>query len=344
MAKKTSTVKLGIFIFLGLLILAISIFLIGDKDALFSTTFEVKTYFKDIQGLRSGASVRLSGIDVGTVSRVEIIGTDSTGSVEVTLKLVDDVRKFIKTDTKATIETEGLVGNKVVVLKIGSANADQIEKGGTIQAKDPLSFSDIIEETQGVMQYTKTMTKDLAEIVSRVNRGEGSIGKLLVDEELYKNANQLTRSADVSLQAITTEFKDLSDIFNKLGEGVGDVVNNVDHVVLQIDSIVTDINKGKGLLGAMINEGTGIDTVVNRSLQNILSITEESKLAASRLAENMEALKHNWLFKNYFEQRGYWDTIEYENRLDAKIDELENKIKELDDRMAKLKSLQTSSK
>jgi len=344
MAKKTSTVKLGIFIFLGLLILAISIFLIGDKDALFSTTFEIKTYFKDIQGLRSGASVRLSGIDVGTVSSVEIIGTDSTGSVEVTLKLVEDVKKFIKADTKATIETEGLVGNKVVMLKIGSANAEPIKSGGTIQAKDPLSFSDILEETQGVMQYTKMMTKDLAEIVGRVNRGEGSIGKLLVDEELYKNANQLTRSADVSLQAITTEFKDLSDIFNKLGAGVGDVVNNVDHVVLQIDSIVTDINKGKGLLGAMINEGTGIDTVVNRSLQNILSITEESKLAASRLAENMEALKHNWLFKNYFEQRGYWDTIEYENRLDAKIEELENKIKELDDRMAKLKSLQTSSK
>lgn len=344
MAKKTSTVKLGFFIFLGLLILAISIFLIGDKDALFSTTFEVKTYFKDIQGLRSGASVRLSGIDVGTVSSVAIIGTDSTGSVEVKLKLVEDVRKFIKTDTKATIETEGLVGNKVVVLKIGSANADPIESGGRIQAKEPLSFSDIIEETQGVMHYTKMMTKDLAEIVNRVNRGEGSIGKLLTDEDLYKDATQLTRSADKSLQAITTEFQDLSDLFNNLGEGVRDVVKNVDNVVLQIDSIVTDINMGKGLLGALITEGTGMDTVVNRSLQNFLTITEESKLVASRLAENMEALKHNWLFKNYFEQRGYWDTSEYEDRLDIKINELETKIKELDERIAVLKSLQTSSK
>ncbi len=343
MAKKTSTLKLGIFIFIGSMVLAIAVFLIGDKDALFSSTFEIKAYFKDIQGLRSGASVRLSGIDVGTVSNVEIIGTDSTGSVEVTMELVEDVKKFIKTDTKGTIETEGLVGNKVVVLKIGTADADEISSGGTIQAKEPLSFADIIEETQGVMHYTKQMTKDLAEIVSRVNRGEGSIGKLLTDEQLYQDATQLTRRADKSLQAITTEFQDLSDLFNSLGEGVRDVVKNVDHVVGEVDTMVIDINRGKGLLGSLIAGKSGVDTVVTRSLENILSITEESKMAASRLAENMEALKHNWLFKNYFEERGYWDTAGYEDALDSKIKVLETKIKELDDRITTLKKLESAN-
>ena len=85
-----------------------------------------------------------------------------------------------------------MVGNKVVVLTVGSASEEEVEDGGIVQSKEPMSISAIIEETQGIMKYTKDMTKDLSEIVARVNRGEGSIGKLLVDNELYNNAAKLT--------------------------------------------------------------------------------------------------------------------------------------------------------
>ncbi len=198
MAKKISTAKVGLFIFVGIAILIIGIFLIGRKQALFSSTFSVKAYFKDIQGLRNGATVRLSGIDVGAVSNVEI-ANDTSGRVEVTMNLKEDIHSFIRTDTRASIETEGLVGNKVVVLTVGSASAELVKEGGTIKSKEPMSISAIIEETKGIMQYTKDMTKDLSEIVARVNRGEGSIGKLLVDNELYNSATKLTQSADTSL-------------------------------------------------------------------------------------------------------------------------------------------------
>lgn len=335
---KTTTVKLGIFITLGIAILVLAIFLIGDKDALFSSTFEVKAYFKDIQGLKNGATVRLSGIDVGTVNSVEIVD-DTTGRVEVEMSIKDDVARFIRNDTRASIETEGLVGNKVVVLKIGSSAAEQVRPGGVIKSQEPVGFAQVIEETQGIMRYTKEITKDLSGIIARVNRGEGSIGKLLVDEELYNDATQLTKRADKSLQAITAEVRELTTLFDELGLGVKTVVNNVNTVVTDLDTIIVGIKEGKGALGSMLSEGSRFDSAFVEAIQNIEKTTYDARLAASRLSENMEALKHNWLFKSYFEERGYWDKAEYEDEIESKMNELNDKIKMLDDRIETLRAL-----
>jgi phospholipid/cholesterol/gamma-HCH transport system substrate-binding protein len=339
MQKNQSALKLGVFIFLGIALLVVAIFLIGDKDALFRSTFSVRAYFNDIQGLRSGATVRLSGIDVGSVNKVEIT-SDTTARVAVYMNLHTDIKRFIRTDTEASIETEGLVGNKVVVLRIGSSLADQVEDGGVIQSKEPLGFAAIIEETKGIMEYTKEMTKDLAEIIARVNKGEGSIGKLLTDEQLYDDATHLTRRADESLRSITDELNKVTDLFSKLGLGVESVVSNINKVVVDIDTIFSGVKDGKGIVGSLLVEGTAIDTTITSTLKHIQKTAEDSRLAASKLAENMEALKHNWLFKSYFENRGYWDKAEFEDFLDAKIQELDNKIKLLDDRITTLKSLE----
>jgi phospholipid/cholesterol/gamma-HCH transport system substrate-binding protein len=343
MAEKTSTVKLGIFIFLGIAILVIAIFMLGGKEQLFSSTFNVKAYFKSVQGLKSGATVRLSGIDVGTVKDVSIVN-DTSGRVRVTMSIKEDVGRFIRTDTKASIETEGLVGNKVVVLTIGSASAEQIKDGGTINTKEPLSFADVLEETQGIMGYTKQMTKDLSEIIGRVNRGEGSIGKLLVNDDLYNSATNLTNQADKSLKSITTELDKVTELFDKLGEGVNSVVTKVDSTVEDLDAIISGIKDGKGILGEMLVNGSPFDSTFREAVTNIEKTTADARLAASRLAENMEALKHNWLFKSYFENRGYWDKAEYEDEINSKIKELNEKIKVIDDKMKELKTLERGTK
>ncbi len=338
MAKKYSSVKIGIFIFLAVAILTLAIFMLGDKDALFSSTFQVRAYFHDIQGLKSGAIVRLSGIDVGTVTDVEIVN-DTSARVEVKMDIKNEFFQFIKTDTQASIETEGLVGNKVVVLKMGSSAADEVKDGGIIKSKEPVGFAQVIEETQGIMEYTKEMTKDLSEIVGRVNRGEGSIGKLLVDEQLYKDATGLTKRADESLQEITNEIKGLTTLFDKLGSGVESVVGNVNAVVNDLDTIIAGVKQGKGALGSLLVDGSGFDSTFKSAVSNIEKTTYDARLAASRLAENMEALKHNWLFKSYFEDRGYWDKAEYEDEMETKMNELNEKIKMLDERIETLKAL-----
>jgi phospholipid/cholesterol/gamma-HCH transport system substrate-binding protein len=114
----------------------------------------------------------------------------------------------------------------------------------------------------------------------------------------------------------------------------------VNNVVVGIDTLLNNVSKGKGVLGSLMVEGTIADSNFQSLVVNLREITEESKSAAVSLSENMEALKHNWLFKNYFEERGYWDTVEYEETIDEKTKELNEKIELLDRKIEELKSLE----
>jgi phospholipid/cholesterol/gamma-HCH transport system substrate-binding protein len=194
------------------------------------------------------------------------------------------------------------------------------------------------------MEYTKDMTQNLAEIIARVNRGEGSIGKLLKDEELYNDAKSLTKRADQSLQSITSEVTGLTSLFNELGDGVKEVVGNIDSAVSRVDYILAGIQQGKGVMGQVLISGTKFDTTFSNTLSNIEKTSNDARLSASRLAENMEALKHNWLFKSYFENRGYWDKSAYQDEINSKIKELNDKIKLLDDRINTIKKLEAQQK
>lgn len=338
MVKNAAPVRLGIFIFLGFALFVVGIFMLGKRGALFGSSFNVKAYFTNVQGLRNGAVVRLNGIDVGSVNSIQIV-SDTTGRVQVSMSISKDIQRFIRTDTKASIETEGLVGNKVVILKIGSSTSEEVKDGGYIQTEEQPTFSAIIAETQGVIKYTKDMTKSLAEITEKVNNGQGSIGKLLNDDKLYQNAADLTQQANVSLKGITKELQKVTDLFDKLGVGVQDVVNNVNHTVVRFDTIMTGVQHGKGMLGQMLVDGSKYDSTFAVTMQNIQVTSEAARLAASRLAENMEALKHNWLFKNYFENRGYWDKAEYQDEINKSLNDLKQKMKEINDRIGELKRL-----
>jgi len=339
MFKNFANAKLGLFIFLGSALLVILIFLLGNKDQLFTSTFTVKTYFQNTGGLRNGASVRFGGIDVGAVKSVRIVN-DGTGRIEVSMRIKDEIRPFLKKDSRASVETEGLVGNKVIVITMGSDNTESIADGGIILSTEPLSFADIIAETQGIMAYTKDMTKNLSEIVEKVNKGEGTIGKILNDDQLYNAAANLTKSADKSMVSLTDDMKGVIALFDELGRGVKDVVRNINNVVTRIDTVLEGVSEGKGLLGSLVSDNGKESESINQILDNLVVVSEDAKTSASRLAENMEALKHNWLFKSYFEERGYWDKEEFENQLDTKILELNDKIKLLDEKISELKTLE----
>ncbi|WP_337865744.1 MlaD family protein [Ignavibacterium sp.] len=339
MFKDLTGAKLGIFIFIGSVLLVAGIFMLGNKDQLFVSTFTIRAYFKNTEGLRNGASVRFGGIDVGAVKEIKII-PDTSGNVEVSMRIKEEVRRFIKKDSRASIETEGLVGNKVVIITMGSDKAEPISDNGVILSKEPLSFADVIEETQGILSYTKEMTKNLADIVGKVNRGEGTIGKILYDEELYNAATNITKSADKNLTAITEDMRKVIELFDDLGKGVQTIVENTNNVVAGIDTLLHGVSEGKGVLGSLLTDQGTEGRSINKILDNLVQISEDTKTSASRLAENMEALKHNWLFKSYFEERGYWDKQEFEQQIDSKLIELNEKIQLLDKKILELKTLE----
>jgi phospholipid/cholesterol/gamma-HCH transport system substrate-binding protein len=339
MFKQLSGAKLGIFIFLGSALLILGIFLLGNKQALFESTYEVKAYFNNVGGLREGAPVKMSGVDVGAVSEIKILGED-VGKIEVSMRLLADIRRFIRIDTEAAVETEGLVGYKYIALYIKPGDAEIVEDGGTILAREPVSIADVIEETQGIMAYTKEMTKDLSEIVGRINRGEGTVGKILKDEELYYTTTEITRTAATSLDSITSDLRTVVGIFKSLAFNVDMTMAKVDHAVGVMDTLLINIKDGKGVIGSLIASGTPEDSAITSIMANLSKISDEANLAAIKLNENMEALKHNWLFKSYFEDRGYWDAEAYEKEIDEKTQILNERIEELEAKIQELKSLE----
>ena len=352
MFKHLEGARLGIFIFLGTVLVIVSIFLIGNRDSLFVTSIHIKTYFPTVEGLRSGAPVRLSGMDIGSVSSISLI-EDSISRVEVVMRIEEKVQQFIRLDSRASIETEGLVGKKIVIITPGSPNMEKISDGGIIMAKPPVSMQAIIEESQSVISYLKDVTRDFSEITAKVNRGEGSIGKLINDDELYRSTVRITQSADVSLKSITKRLSEITDFVINLGTGVQSIISSVDTSVSDVKHLLQSVERGEGVLGALIADRSAYDSI-KAVINNLVITTDLAMKGTEAFVENMEALKHNWLFKGYFEQRGYWDKVDYEKELDIKILELKlqnellnrklEELKLLGEKVDDLGSLETKSK
>lgn len=342
MLKQLEGARLGIFIFLGTVLLVLSIFFLGNKEKLFSQTIEIKTYFNQIEGLKPGAPVRLSGYDIGSVKSISLTDSGAQGRVEVIMIIDISLKKFIRIDSQASVETEGLVGKKIITISAGSQDAAEIVDGGSIPSKNPINIAAIMDETQSIMSNINRLSKDFADIFAKINKGEGSIGKLVYDESLYKNTESLTRSADKSLTLITKRMDEISDIIVDATEGVKKIIVGVDSTLGDVKHLVGKIEKGEGALGKLVGDKSTADSVQS-VINNLARTSEYARMATISFAENMEALKHNWLFKGYFEQRGYWNQSEYEEAVDAQLIELKKqqaildaKIKELNDLEARV--------
>jgi len=338
MTEKLKGARLGLFTFLGTVILVMGIFLIGNKDLLFLETFELKSYFPTVEGLRVGAPVRLTGIDVGSVKSIEFIA-DTTSKILVTMKIRRDVQQFIKKDSRASIETEGLVGNKVLIIYGGSGQVPAVEDGDVLPIKTTATYAEIVEETQGILNYIKEITKEFSITLKKVNEGEGTLGQLLNDKKLYQSLDQATLTANQTMIGLTGSLKEITNVVTGLGIYLVNVIASVDSTIKKVDNLVLRVNQGEGVLGALVSDKSAYDSV-KAIINNLIITANQARMGAERFAENMEALKHNWLFKGYFERRGYWERSEYEKELDMKLEEIKRQQKELEKRIQELRELE----
>ncbi|MBM4160154.1 MAG: MCE family protein [Ignavibacteria bacterium] len=323
MEKRSSAIRLGIFIVIGVAAVVVAIFLVGKEEGLFRESFRVSSYFGTIEGLRTGASVRLAGVDIGVVDRIEI--SPEENKVRVGLKLNAEVKKFIKRDSYASIEQEGLVGNKYVALSVGSEASEEVGDGDVVLSREPFRLAVVMEEAQGVIASTRRATEELARILASVNRGQGTMGKLITDDEVYRSLQRATAQADTSLRKTAEEFANIPRFLSGVSENLADVIKDLgrliadaDTVVINAKDVITKVNRGQGTLGALIVERRIYDDL-SVVVGKMIEMAEEARSGAERFDENMEALRHNWFFKGYFEDRGYWDKAEFEKELDTKI-------------------------
>ena len=205
MKKDTSNkIRLGIFISLGITVFILGIYFIGERQQLFRSTFRVSGVFKDVAGLQAGNNVRFSGINVGTVENIRIV---SDTSVRVEILIDENTRKFIKKDAVASIGSEGLMGNKILIISPGTGGKMEIENNDTIQTVQPINMDDVLISLKTTIDNTSLVTSDLSKITSSVQSGKGAIGRLLMDRSYAQNFD----STFVNLKEGSAGFKILMD-------------------------------------------------------------------------------------------------------------------------------------
>ena len=238
--------RLGAFIVVALAILVAGVFLIGNKQYLFSSTYRVKAQFENVVGLADGADVRVGGVHSGTVHSIELPHS-AGGKVTVVMDLDNSTHEIIKQNSVASIETEGLLGSQYVAISFGSDGQAEVKNGDTIQSLPPLVMSDMLKTANGILNSSQQAvlnatqaTAHLNSVSSKIDSGQGTVGALVNDKELYNNLEQTTVTLhDTMSQAQTgvTDFQEnmealkhnflLSGYFKKRGyEDSGDLAAN----------------------------------------------------------------------------------------------------------------------
>jgi phospholipid/cholesterol/gamma-HCH transport system substrate-binding protein len=209
--------RLGAFIVVTLAILATGVFIIGSKEYLFRSTYQLKAQFANVAGLADGADVQVGGVHSGTVHNIAL-PHNAGEKVTVLMDLDESTHEIIKRDSVASIETAGVLGNQFVAISFGSAGQAEVKDGEIIQSEPPLVMSDLLKKTSGILDSSqeaidnaKLATAHLNSVSAKIDSGQGTVGALVNDKQLYDNLEQTTTTLhDTMLQAQTgvTDFQE----------------------------------------------------------------------------------------------------------------------------------------
>lgn len=255
-------VKLGLFITGGLALFVIAIFIIGKQKNLFNPVYKLTTTFSNVSGLQVGNNVRFSGINVGTVDDIVIIN-DTTVKVDLVIK--QDVWQFIKTDCKVTLGSEGIIGDKLIIITQGSPYAALLKKGESLISIEPIEPSAIIAKLDATATNAEIITHQFSEISYDINKGHGTISRLIQDSILAENFKQ-------TIANINKFSKGLIGA-NGLITSLKITAGNVEIVSHQLAEITNKINRGDGVLGRLIQDST-IAHNLNQTLLNLKKSSE----------------------------------------------------------------------
>ena len=307
-------IRLGLFVITGSLLFILAIYLIGEKQKMFGNTYQLSCIFDNVSGLQLGNNVRYSGINVGTVRSIEMIN-DST--IKVNMNIDKAIFKHIKKDAVATIGSDGLVGNMIINILPGHGENRSVTYGDLILSKNRIRTDDLLSTLNITNQNAALLTVDLLKITKEINQGKGTVGMLLNDPlmatELKQTMHYLKLTSKGSAESVA-KLNELITVLNKKDNVIGvmkdtavahqikTIVSNLDHSSKEISKVVTNLNAtvlnikdGKGAINYLTNN----PTLVRKIDSTMTNINE----ASFRLNEDLEALKHNFLFRGYFKKQ-----------------------------------------
>lgn len=327
---------IAVFIIAGSALFLIAIFIIGSKQNMFTSTMRINSAFETVSGLLEGSTVRFNGISVGTVDKIDII---SGNKVMVDMTIVSSVKKFIKRDSKVKVITEGLIGNKIIDISPGGENTASVNDGDWLESIKPVETEDIIKSLKETGDNASIITKDIANIVSKVDKGDGTLGQIINNKSLYNDV-------DSTMRGFATSTGIVNMVLRKIASSVDVITTEVIPMTQKIRSITEDIaeisrkmNSSESVVGTLLTD-TSFANNLKSVMRNADMTTANLEQGSFSFSQNMEALKHNFLFKGYFEDIGYWDKTTYEKNMTDLNMKLKIKQQELDAREKRINDLE----
>jgi phospholipid/cholesterol/gamma-HCH transport system substrate-binding protein len=284
--------RLGIFIVTGIVIFVVAIFIIGKQKNLFNPVFKITTNFYNVSGLQVGNNIRFSGIEVGIVDNIKIIN-DSTVQVDMLIKKT--VQQFIKADSYASISSSGIIGDRIIIITQGSKKSPMAEDGQHILSKEPLETDDIMKSLKTSAENAEVITLQLSEIMMNINSGQGTLGRLIQDSTIAENINQTIENFKKSSEGFDETIEVTKENVFAFMESLQKTAAKTEVASNELGEIMTKINSGEGAIGMLLKD----TSIVNNIDETIINLKESS----IGLNENMEALKHNFLFRRYYRQK-----------------------------------------
>ena len=211
-------VRLGLFVAGGLALFVLAIFIIGKQKNLFNPVFKLTTTFYNVSGLQVGNNIRFSGIVIGTVDNIGIIN-DSTVRVDMLIR--KEVKQFIKSDSEVAVGSEGLIGDRLLIISQGSFDAPLVREGEQLASVEPVETDAIMQSISVTAVNAEIITQQLAEIMTKINSGDGTLGRLIQDTTIARNIDQTiinlkksSKGLDENMEAAKHNFL-LKGFFNK---------------------------------------------------------------------------------------------------------------------------------
>jgi phospholipid/cholesterol/gamma-HCH transport system substrate-binding protein len=309
------SVMVGIFVFVGVAILVIGILTLGGQQKKFVKAIHLKVVFDDIGGLQTGNNIWFSGVKIGTVRKINFYGDSQ---VEIEMNVEEAVVEFIRKDSKATISTDGLIGNKIIMIYGGTTLAPPVVDGDRLESVMPLDTDQMMETLQVNNENLVEITADLKTLTSKLAAGKGIVGAVMTDStlaETFRSILNNLNTASISSNKMIRELNTFTAKLNTKGNLFNDLVTdtllvveirstlesfkataqNSEEMTAELKAITNKINSGDNTMGVLLND--------KEFAQTLKSTVERTDSAAYNLNRGLEALEYTWPFRGGFRKK-----------------------------------------
>jgi len=266
---KWSQLKVGITVVIAGIVLAVLIILMSGTGGVFTSRISLRSYFFDAQGLREGAPVRLSGVDLGNVSQIRIVPGRSDSPVEVTMRVNRKYMFNLRQDSKTLLSTAGVLGETYINIDSSKAAGPVVHDGDVLPTSEQPGYQDVMRSTQSALQNMQALLARADRIIAFVESGQGSVGKAIYDPALYNRLN-----------ATVNEFQQLVGDVSQGQGSIGklitsdDLYNRANTTIDKINLLIDDLNAGKGTAGKFLKDPSFYDTA-NQAVANLKQLTDD---------------------------------------------------------------------